>query len=92
MAAATNSICQKLDENFMIYRRFGYLQSRVLLDKQNELQDLEVMLDAMDKDDNEEDPGCLNIADLNHENPSPRKSLLGNIERKFNEYGESGAA
>lgn len=72
----------------MIYRRFGYLQSRLLLDKQNELQDLEVMLEEMDNDDHKEDPGCLKRGDLDLEEPSLRKKLLGDIEGKFNEYGK----
>ena len=37
------------DENFMVYRRFGYPQSRILLDKQNEMAALETELDSLDK-------------------------------------------
>lgn len=77
------------DENFMIYRRFGYVQSRLLLDKQNEMQDLESALEETDADDDNENPGCLNRADLDLDNPSPRKQLMGQLETKFNEYGES---
>ncbi|KAF2470786.1 uncharacterized protein BDR25DRAFT_32466 [Lindgomyces ingoldianus] len=36
------------DEGFTIYRRFGYLQSRLLLHKQEELRRLEKRLDRMD--------------------------------------------
>ncbi|KAL8942350.1 MAG: hypothetical protein Q9216_001732 [Gyalolechia sp. 2 TL-2023] len=39
------------DDNFMIYRRFGFLYSRVLLSKQDELRRLEEDLDALDRSD-----------------------------------------
>ncbi|KAH8678811.1 hypothetical protein BGZ60DRAFT_428633 [Tricladium varicosporioides] len=39
------------DENFMIYRRFGYLHSRVLLRIQDQLRKLEQELDRYDKED-----------------------------------------
>lgn len=42
------------DENFMIYRRFGYLHSRVLLRKQDQLRVLEEELDEYDDQDAEE--------------------------------------
>lgn len=75
------------DENFMIYRRFGYVQSRLLLDKQNELQDLEKALEEMDTDDKQANPACLKRGDLDFDNPTVRKKLLGQLEAKFNEYG-----
>ena len=40
---------QNSSENFSIYRQFGYLQSRVLLDKQDKLRLLEEQLDAFDR-------------------------------------------
>jgi hypothetical protein len=39
------------DENFMLYRRFGYLHSRILLRKQDKLRKLEDELDSYDNDD-----------------------------------------
>ncbi|KAF4636283.1 hypothetical protein G7Y89_g1791 [Cudoniella acicularis] len=39
------------DENFMLYRRFGYLHSRILLRIQDQLRELERELDAYDKAD-----------------------------------------
>jgi uncharacterized protein DUF6594 len=41
---------QNSDESFMLYRRFGYLQSRVLLDKQDQLGILEKELQELDDD------------------------------------------
>ena len=37
------------DDCFMVYRRFGFLQSRLLLEKQEELRELEGKLDRLDK-------------------------------------------
>lgn len=42
------------DENFMIYRRFGFLYSRALLSKQDELRELEDSLDDMGRRDSKE--------------------------------------
>lgn len=42
------------DEHLMQYRRFGFLQTRLLLYKQDELRTLEKELDAMDKNDEQE--------------------------------------
>ena len=39
------------DENFMIYRRFGYLYARLLLYKQDELRAFEKRLDRIDRKD-----------------------------------------
>lgn len=39
------------DENFMIYRRFGYLHARTLLRLQDKLRTLEELLDENDDDD-----------------------------------------
>jgi hypothetical protein len=44
------------DENFMLYRRFDYLQARLLLYKQDELRELEGELDHLDAIDENEDP------------------------------------
>ncbi|CAG8954500.1 hypothetical protein HYFRA_00004413 [Hymenoscyphus fraxineus] len=43
------------DENFMVYRRFGYLHSRVLLRKQDQLRTLEDELDDYDDSDIEKE-------------------------------------
>ncbi|KAL9621321.1 MAG: hypothetical protein Q9160_004212, partial [Pyrenula sp. 1 TL-2023] len=74
------------DENFMIYRRFGFVQSRLLLDKQYELQDLEKALEEMDKDDDNAKPGCLKMGELVFGCPSTRKQMMKDLETKYNEY------
>ena len=71
----------------MIYRRFGFLQARLLLEKQNELQDLEAALEEMDEDDETESPGCLKRADMSFDEPTPRRQLMMDIEDKFAQYG-----
>jgi hypothetical protein len=77
------------DENFMLYRRFGYLQSRLLLHKQDELRALEEKLDLLDKRDNidPETQRFLKSRDLDDKRGGPRKALLETIETKFKEYG-----
>jgi hypothetical protein len=78
------------DENFMQYRRFGYLQSRLLLYKQDELRSLEEELDCLDKedDDNIMMKRYLKSRDLDAKRGGERIELLQKIETKFKEYGK----
>ena len=67
-----------------MYRRFGYLQSRLLLDKQDDLRLLEQKLEDYDR---------ANVADsitraLGDDVLLPRQTLLAEIERAFNAYGK----
>lgn len=75
------------DENFMLYRRFGFLQSRLLLDKQDELRELEKDLDRMDKVDHKKDPSLLKSREKDVANTGRRKKLLVEIGEKFKDYG-----
>lgn len=72
------------DDGFMIYRRYGYLQSRILLEKQDELRSLEAQLDAMDEAEMCRKPDKLFTRDRQGEE---RKGLLIQIEKSFCEYG-----
>jgi hypothetical protein len=78
----------------MIYRRFGYLHSRVLLYKQDELRQLEEELADMDELDAREARGrkCLANREKDDartlEGRESRKHLIGRIETKVMEYGE----
>ena len=75
------------DENFMVYRRFGYLQSRLLLEKQDELRKLEKKLDLMDDHNKTVNPTLLQMRDLTEEEgAAPRKALFTQIEERFREY------
>jgi hypothetical protein len=49
------------DENFMIYRRFGYLHARTLLRLQDKLRELEEKLDKYDDADWEDEDGDQKI-------------------------------
>lgn len=75
------------DEGFMIHRRFGFLQSRLLLEKQEELRDLEKKLEKMDKKEAKDDerwPRTIKPAAILRES---RTKLLTQIEEKFCSYG-----
>lgn len=74
---------QNSSENFTVYRRFGYLQSRLLLEKQDALRVLEARLDKYDRDNQE----TSYIRSLNAETIAPRQALLGEIEKTFSSYG-----
>jgi hypothetical protein len=71
------------DENFMIYRRFSYLMSRLLVEKQNDLQLLEDKLDRQDRDAVDADPHSL-MSRFDYDDE--RKSLMSCIEKKWHEY------
>lgn len=73
------------DENFMIYRRFGYVQSRLLLQKQAELQQIEKALEDLDLEDQQQQPEKLMRA-FDPEAPGPRQELMKVLEHKFLEY------
>jgi hypothetical protein len=71
----------------MVYRRFGYLQSRLLLEKQDDLRRLESELDRFDKKafkKNEE--ALMSRQDIEEPEFAPRRALMQKIEAKFNEY------
>ena len=84
LAAFLNS-----DENFLLCRRFGFLHSRVLLYRQDELHQLETRLLALDQADAEESPLVLKSreADNEQDEQEMRKVLIGRIDEKLKEYG-----
>lgn len=89
------------DDSFMIYRRFGYIHSRLLLNKQDELRELEANLHDMDLIDASSEEGalCLKSRQLDEERNDiqglgprrallgPRRALLEKIEQKTLQYG-----
>ena len=79
------------DENFLMCRRFGFLHSRVLLYRQDELTKLEKNLIAMDEEDNEIYPLALlsRKTDDARDEEFSRKSLINTIDKKLKEYGNS---
>lgn len=72
-------------EAFSIYRRFGYLQSRLLLEKQDVLRVLEQRLDQYDR----EHVTTSYTRTLKADELMPRQALLEEIEHAFNSYGRS---
>lgn len=84
------------DDHFMIYRRFGVLFSRLLLNKQDELVELEELLSDMDEYDNKKEENRQYLrdrfADESRESmpwPESRKEVLQKIEKKALEYSRS---
>jgi hypothetical protein len=76
------------DECFSVYRRFGFLQSRLLLDKQDKLRELEEALDKLDKREAKADPRRPTTTDLSRQELEPRRKLLAAIEEHFCSYGK----
>jgi hypothetical protein len=68
------------NENVMIYRRFGYLQSRLLVHKQDELRALEEQLDEFES----REPSVLSRQQMDE-----KGLLLKRIEATFAAYGRS---
>lgn len=72
----------------MLFRRFGFLQKRLLLYKQDELREMETELDILDKIDEIHNPGVL-VSRVSDDIESPkRRQLIADIEIKFKEYGQ----
>lgn len=83
----------------MLYRRFGYLHSRILLRKQDELRSLEKELDECDNIDIEEEtPKSRKLlmsrdSDEASDRNEPagtrtRKLILDEIQAKLEKYGK----
>lgn len=74
-------------EHFMVYRRFGYLQSRVLLDKQDRLRLLEETLDEFDASN--EDSAVSRLAnDYTKDKIEERNQLLHEIDVVLLDYSK----
>jgi len=88
------------DEHFMVYRRFGYLHSRVILRKQDQLRKLEAELEGYDNDDAngpEEMKKLLISRDYDEtfdrkqtEGTRTRTQILVEIEETLSKYGKGG--
>ncbi|KAH7076260.1 hypothetical protein FB567DRAFT_608947 [Paraphoma chrysanthemicola] len=74
------------DDGFSIYRRFGYLQSRILLQKQSELSVLEDRLQALDLDIVAEDGDAFCYQKLWCPQEEEHRQLLEVIEAKYCSY------
>ena len=87
LAAFINS-----DDNFLIARKYGFLRSRVLLYRQDELSVLEKELIALDDDDKVN--RALALTSRKHDEETDkdpvysRKVLMKKIDDKLKEYGK----
>jgi hypothetical protein len=75
------------DDCFSVYRRFGFLQSRLLLNKQDKLRQLEEALDSLDLSEAKADEHRPQTRDLPEEVGARRQRLLTAIEGEFTSYG-----
>ncbi|KAK3176720.1 hypothetical protein OEA41_008045 [Lepraria neglecta] len=86
LAAFVNS-----DENFMICRKYGFLRSRVLLYRQDELRQLERDLLEADEEDAIACPLALRSRKTDEDREQDefsRKPLIERIDAKLKQYGE----
>jgi hypothetical protein len=94
LAAYLNS-----DPDFAIYRRFGFLQSRLLIYRQYEIEVLQERLHQLDRDDDQkdQDPSVPDNPRLyswrwdvknpeGQSSPCERAKLMDEIERKLTKY------
>lgn len=71
----------------MVYQKFGYLQARILLHKQQELKELELRLTTLDQQYQIYQPTHHRVTKSNDPESEPHRVLMQNIEEKFKEYG-----
>jgi hypothetical protein len=76
------------DKNFLIYRKYGFLHSRVLLYRQDELRELEQELLAMDKTVNKTDDTMLKCRTREERSSGERRNLINKIDDKLCEYND----
>lgn len=84
---------QASDANFGLYRSYSYLHSRILLDFQDEITELEKELEQLDWDEKEEDEDRPRFRELateleeGEDEPRTRRIVLREIKTKLMEYG-----
>jgi hypothetical protein len=75
------------DESFAVYRRFGYLQSRLLLRKQEELRTLEEDLQATEEKILGRDDHALCKRKLFGPYAAKHDEILEKIDETYRSYG-----
>ena len=75
-------LSQRDGENLLLFRRFSYLQLRLILQRQDELRGLE---EALDKSDGESLPGFLACREVHDEASPGRKDLFSEIQKQLDE-------
>ena len=82
------------DDNFLIARKYGFLRSRVLLYRQDELAVLERDLINLDEDDAENEDQKIRLSSRKTDEEqdtdpvNSRKVLIQKIDNKLKEYGK----
>ena len=72
----------------MLYRRFGVLQARLILNKQDQLRELEECLEIMDEHDDKHNRAALESREMDEASSiERRKKHLDKTEVVFKEYG-----
>ncbi|KAF7944035.1 hypothetical protein EAE96_010445 [Botrytis aclada] len=74
------------DENFMLYRKFGFLQARLLLYKQDELRELECRLNHKDRYYGKHEPRLLQSLENYRATHEENRILMADLEKKYSEY------
>ncbi|GME36095.1 hypothetical protein BKCO1_17000149 [Neofusicoccum parvum] len=80
------------DDNFRVYRRFGELRNRVLLQYQFKLAKLEAVLQKLDEDDSNskeaEDNFRLSSIEYDQSQDDRRQSIIDDIDATLEKYEE----
>jgi hypothetical protein len=71
-----------------VYRRFGFLQSRLLLNKQDKLRELEEALDGLDQEEAAANVTWPKTRDIEEQHSERRERLLTAIEGEYTSYGK----
>jgi hypothetical protein len=80
------------EDNFAIFRRFGMVHCRVLVQLQAEIQQLERKLSDLDRSDaaaNSPNSWRLQMVDFEDSSDSSQRDLLKQLQEKILVYGES---
>jgi hypothetical protein len=73
------------DRKVTLFRKFGYLRMRCLLEKQDELLQLEEELAQLDKDDRQ----AFNLSTRRQDKNPGRRHLLAKIGATLEAYGDN---
>jgi hypothetical protein len=73
------------DKNFVVFRRFGQVHTRLLLHKQSVISNLEERLTAID----EAEENAYRLKSWNTDDNIERKDVLAELEARILEYGKN---
>lgn len=73
------------DKDFVVFRRFGQVHTRLLLHKQSAISNLEERLNAID----EAEENAYRLKSWNTDDNMERKDVLAELEARILEYGKN---